>query len=55
VKQDYEYVLHRGNLGSIVGLDKPADALFDRSIYEFATHSQRYETFVANSGPLRFL
>jgi len=33
-------VLHRGNLGSIVGLDKPAGALFDRSIYEFATHSK---------------
>ena len=31
-------MLHRGNLGSIVGLDKPPGALFDRSIYEFATH-----------------
>jgi hypothetical protein len=31
-------VLHRGNLESIVGLDKPPGALFDRSIYEFATH-----------------
>jgi hypothetical protein len=41
VKQDYEYVLHRGNLGSIVGLDKPAGALFDRSIYEFATHTMQ--------------
>jgi hypothetical protein len=38
VKQDYEYVLHRGNLGLIIELDKPAGTLFDRSIYEFATH-----------------
>jgi len=34
VKEDYEYVLHRGTLRSIVGLDKPASALVDRSIYE---------------------
>jgi len=39
VKQDYEYVLHRGTLGSIVWLDKLAGTLFDRSIYEFATHT----------------
>jgi len=38
VKEDYKYVLHRGTLRSIVGLDKPAGALFDRSIYEFAIH-----------------
>jgi hypothetical protein len=38
VKQDYQYVLHGGSLGSIVGLDKPAGALFDSSVYEFATH-----------------
>ena len=39
VKEDYEYVLlHRGTLRSIVGLDKPAGALVDRSIYEFAIH-----------------
>ena len=36
LKGDYKYVLHRGTLRSIVGLDKPAGALFDRSIYEFA-------------------
>ena len=42
VKEDYEYVLlHRGTLRSIVGLDKPAGALVDRSIYEFAIHRPR--------------
>jgi hypothetical protein len=45
VKQDYEYMLHRGNLGSIVGLDKPPGALFDRSIYEFATHKVHSNAF----------
>ena len=35
MKQDYEYGPASGNLGSIVGLDEPLGALFDRSIYEF--------------------
>ena len=39
-KQDYEYVRHRGTLRSIVGLDKPASALVDRSIYEL-THTKK--------------
>ena len=38
-------MLHRGNLESIVGLDKPAGALFDRSIYEFATHKVHSNAF----------
>jgi hypothetical protein len=38
VMEDYEYVLHRGTLRSIVGLDKPAGVLVDHSIYEFAIH-----------------
>jgi hypothetical protein len=33
-----QYRRPRGTLRSIVGLDRPAGALFDRSIYEFAIH-----------------
>ena len=40
VKEDDEYVLHRGTLRSFVGLDKPAGALFDGSSYQFAIHRE---------------